>query len=260
MTAVRNIILNIMPKYTFDKNMVSLDYTSIQKSNRFQITDIAYEFSYIALSTSKRDNEDNASDFDRYEANLTKADESLYLASKINYQFVMQSIEKEYGPFDPEEINFFKKELKNEHGDLINGFQKQMVFNLFYKYFADCISINALNIDDYVKLLIAGRKMLKDNMMAYLPYILSSRVNKIISRKTLNKREVVEMESSQYYPLVMNKFKNEKIKNQILATIATIITSNFSMIDYHDPSINGKQIIIDSRIIIEETLLYILLI
>jgi hypothetical protein len=135
-----------------------------------------------------------------------------------------------------------------------------MVFNLFYKYFADCISINALNIDDYVKLLIAGRKMLKDNMMAYLPYILSSRVNKIISRKTLNKREVVEMESSQYYPLVMNKFKNEKIKNQILATIATIITSNFSMIDYHDPSINGKQIIIDSRIIIEETLLYILLI
>ena len=259
-SAVKNIILNIMPKYTFDKNMVSLDYTSIQKSNRFQITDIEYEFSYIALSTSKRDNEDNASDFDRYEANLTKADESLYLASKTNYQYVIKSIEKDFGPFDPEEVKFYMRELKNDRGEIINGFQKQLVFNLFYKYFGDTISIRAINIEDYAKLIMSAKKMLQQNMMVYLPYIISSRVNKIIARKTLNKREVIEMESSQYYPLVMQKFNNEKIKNQILGTIATIITSNFSMIDYRDPSIHGKQIIIDSRMIIEETLLYILLI
>lgn len=259
-STVRNIVLNIMPKYTFDKNMVSLDYTSIQKSNRYQITDIAYEFSYIPLSTSKRDGEDNASDFDRYEANLTKVDESLYLASKANYQYVIQSIENQWGPFDQDEIKFYMKELKNDNGEIINGFQKQLVFNLFYKYFGDCISINAINIEDYVKLILAGKKMLQQNMMTYLPYILSAKVNKIIARKTLNKREVIEMESSQYYPLVIQKFNNEKIKNQILGTIATIITSNFSMIDYRDPTINGRQIIVDSRIIIEETLLYILLI
>ena len=68
------------------------------------------------------------------------------------------------------------------------------------------------------------------------------------------------MESSQYYSLVMEKFNNEKIKQHILGTIATLITSNFSVIDYHNPEIHGKQIIIDSRFIIEETLLYILLI
>ena len=62
--AVRNIIINIMPKYTFDKSMVSLNYTSIQKSNKFQVTDIAYEYSYIPLSSSKRDGEDNASEMD----------------------------------------------------------------------------------------------------------------------------------------------------------------------------------------------------
>lgn len=39
MAAVRNIILNIMPKYAFNQNMVSLNYTSIQKNNKFQITD-----------------------------------------------------------------------------------------------------------------------------------------------------------------------------------------------------------------------------
>lgn len=35
--AVRNIILNIMPKYTFSQNMVNLNYTSIQKNNKYQI-------------------------------------------------------------------------------------------------------------------------------------------------------------------------------------------------------------------------------
>ena len=64
MGAVRNIILNIMAKYTFDKSMVSLNYTSIQKSNKYQVTDIAYEYSYIPLSSSKRDGEDNASEMD----------------------------------------------------------------------------------------------------------------------------------------------------------------------------------------------------
>lgn len=83
MGAVKNIVLNIIPKYTFNQNMVSLNYTSIQKSNKFQITDIQYEFSYITLSSSKREGEDNTSDFDRFESNLTKADELKYWLHNI---------------------------------------------------------------------------------------------------------------------------------------------------------------------------------
>ena len=79
---VKNIILNIMPKYTFSANMVSLNYTSIQKSNKYQVTDIQYEFSYVSLSSSKREGEDNVSDFDRFESNLTHADE-LIIGSSI---------------------------------------------------------------------------------------------------------------------------------------------------------------------------------
>jgi hypothetical protein len=62
--AVENILINIMPKYIFKENMISLDYSSIQRSNKFQITDISYEYSYISLSSSKRDGEDNTSEFD----------------------------------------------------------------------------------------------------------------------------------------------------------------------------------------------------
>ncbi len=183
-----------------------------------------------------------------------------FLQNKFNYEYIMQQIEKKWGPFDDEELRFYKKELRNENGEIINNFQKQLVFNLFYKYFGDTTSINAINEDDYVKLIMASKKMLKKNMMGYLPYVLSGKVQKIVSRKILNKKEQIEMQNSPYYKLVVDKYKNEKIINQILGTIATIITSNFNIIDYDDPSINGKPLYIESKIIIEETLLYTLLI
>lgn len=260
MGAVRNIILNIIPKYTFNQNMVSLNYTSIQKSNKFQVTDIAYEYSYIPLSSSKRDGEDNASDMDKYELNLIKINEALYLQSKCNCEFTMMRIIDQWGPFNEDEINFYLRELRNDNGEIINGFQKQLIFNLFYKYFGDTASINAINAVDYVRLMLAAKKMLKNNMMGYFPYIISSKVLKIVSRKTLNKRELTRMEQSQYYPLVVDKYKNDKILKQILGTVATIITSSFNIIDFDDPELNGKLIVVEPEMIIEEALLYILLI
>jgi hypothetical protein len=260
MGAVRNIILNIMPKYTFAQNMISLNYTSIQKSNKYQVTDIQYEFSYVPLSSSRREGEDNTSDFDRFEATTTKADEAAYLQIKYNYEYIMNKIEEMWGPFDRDEIEFYKREMQNENKEVINMFQRQLVFNIFYKYFGDTISINAINVDDYIKLVIAARKLLKGSSMGYLPYIISGKVNKIVSRKSLNKKEIAQMQASQYYPLVEEKYKNPKILNQILGTIATIITSNFSAIDYYDKELNGTPINPETKIIIEEFLMYILLI
>ena len=260
MDAVKNIIINIMPKYVFKENMISLDYSSIQRSNKYQITDISYEYSYISLSSSKRDGEDSSSEFDRYEANLTKADESLYLQSRINCQYTMQTIERQWGPFDDKEIDFYIKQLQNSNMEIVNGFQKQLIFNLFYKYFGDTTSISAINIRDYVKLMLAAKKMLTNAKMAYLPLIVSGKVNKIVSRKALNKKEQLEMESSQFYPYIQEKYQNNKISLQILGTIATLITSSFSIIDYNHPELNGKQLLVESKIIIEEALLYILLI
>lgn len=260
MGAVRNIILNIMPKYTFSQNMVSLNYTSIQKSNKYQVTDIQYEYSYVPLSSSRREGEDNTSDFDRFEATLTKSDESLFIQVRFNYEFVMKKIEHSFGPFDPNELAFYAREMKNNNGEIINVFQKQLVFNLFYKYFGDTTSINGINVDDYVKLVVAAKNMLKSNAMGFLPYIIGGKVNKVVTRKSLNKKEIAEMEASQYYPLVVEKYKNPKILQGVLGTIATIITSNFSVIDYNDPELNGKQINVETKIIIEEFLMYILLI
>ena len=189
----------------------------------------------------------------------------------------MNKITKMYGPFSDREIDFYIHEMKDNKGECMNGFQKNLVFNLFYKYFTDTQSIQAINLRDYVKLILAAKKMLINNRMVYMPYIISSKIDKIVTRKTLNKREMAKMEVSPYYKLVQDKYKNDKITKQILSTIATLITSSFRIIEYddynsnisigcngdnviHAGKLNGVPLSIEADMIIEECLLYILLI
>lgn len=259
-SSVSNIIINIMPKYKFDKSIVALNYTSIQKNNDCQITDISYEFNFVSLSSSKRD-EDNVSDFDKYESNIIKQNEALYLQMKCNAAETMKNIEYQLGPFDMREVMFYKEQLSNsDKNHPIHNFQKNLIFNLFYKYFGDTESIKNINSVDYIKLMLAARNMLKGSYMVILPYVISGKIEKYVSRKTVNKKELAKIKSSPYYEMFWKRYQNEKAEKQLFSIIATIISSSFRMIDFNNKEINGKIMDILPDIIIEETLAYSLLI
>ena len=250
-----------MPKYAFDKNIVALNYTSVIKNTKCQITDIEYEYSFVPLSSSKRDGEDATSEFDKYEAGLIRTNESLYIQNKVNSSETMKIIESQYGPFDEKEIEFYRENLKNDNGSFVNNFQKQLIFNMFYKYFGDVESVYSIvPSTDYIKLMIAARRILLDNYMIIMPYVISGKVEKLVPRKTINKKEEKDLKSSQYYPLLMDKYRSEKVMQQILSTFATVISSNFRVIDYNNPELHGKTIDCMPAIVLEElqlmTLLY----
>ena len=257
-SSVSNIILNIMPKYTFDKSIISLNFTSINKNTSCQILDIEYEFNYVSLSSSRRD-EDNVSDFDKYESNLVRQDEGKYIQSKMNSWDTMRRINSIYGPFDKWEIEFYRNRLANADGVVVNRFQMQLVFNLFLKEFRDNECIRGINTDEYIELIMAGKKILLQHSMITLPYIISGKVEKIVGRKTVNKKELLIIQANKYYPLVVDKYRNPKIINEIESTIATIISSDFSIVDYNDRTIDGRTIETRPEIIIEEFLLYTLI-
>ena len=257
LSSVDNIILNIIPKYIFSQNIISMNYSSIINNTGFQITDIGFEYSFIPLSSSKRD-EDNLSDCDKFESNLIKQDESKYIAVKVNCSETMKIIESIYGPFDEEELEYYFKQYNDD--DWLNGLQKQLIFLLFYKYFGDSESIKGINKKDYFKLMIAAKKILLNNNMIMLPYIISGKIEKMVGRKSLNKKESTKLENSENYPAVIAKYKNDKIVKIILGYIASIISSDFRIIDMHNPNINGAKIVIIPDIIIEEMLLFVLMI
>lgn len=256
LSCVNNILLNIMPKYTYDNNIVYFNYTSILNNIGFQITGIGYEYQFVSLSSSKRD-QDNNSEFDKFEAYHTKEDEALYLQNKVNAENTMKQIEMMFGPFEPEEIALYIKELSVDGVFQINDFQKRLIFSLFYKIFGDTISLRAINRDDYVKLIISARRILEAHGMVVLPHIISGKVLRLVQRKNLNKKEFTKLESSPYYEFIKRKYENnEKIEQEIMSTIAAILSSSFQIIDYYEPSIHGKKVEMYPEYIIEEVMMY----
>lgn len=249
---IENILLNILPKYVYNQNIVIFNYKSILSNIGYQVVDIDYEFNFSSLSTSDRD-EDNNSEFDRFESYLTKRDESLYIMNKVNCEKTMFILERIYGPFDVNELNFFVRNNTDENNIfMINHFQKALVFNIFYKYFGDPESIKAINKEDYIKLMLIGKKILQANHMVILPYILSSKVIRINQRKNLNKKELTKLESSPIYQEIRIKYQNEKMEKDIQQLIATTLSSEFEILSYDEPNLNGRKIEMIPDIVMEE--------
>lgn len=256
---VDDIILHIMPKYTYDKNIVSFNYKSIQYNIGYQITDISYEYNFISYSSSNRDQENN-SEFDKFESHLVKQDESLYLQNKVNCQETMNTIDYLFGPFDQDEIQYVIKRLSTDNNFTINPFQKDLVFNLLYKYFGDTISIKAINQVDYVKLILAAKQILLASGLIVMPYIISGKVTRLMTRKNVNKKELIKLQASPNYKYIKEKYRNEKIENQILSMIASILSSDFEIIDYKNDELDGQVLTSLGDLIIEEVLIYVLMI
>lgn len=258
--ATETLLLNIMPKYVYNNNIIKFNFGAISNTIGYQVIDIGYEFDYRSLSSSERDM-DNNSVFDKFESYLTKENEALYIQNKVNCQSVMKTIEEMFGPFTQEEIDWYTREIYEENEFIINDFQRDtLIFNLFYKYFGDPESIKLINREDYIKLMISAKKILKSANMVLLPYIFSAKVLKIVKRTNLNKKESTKLKLSAYYPQLVDKYRNPKIEKMFAEIAATILSSEFQIIDFNNSEgLNGKIINTAKlpEILVEEVLLFI---
>ena len=258
---VENIIMQIIPKYTYDKNIIHFNYNAINRDIRFRVTDVPYEFGFVVLSSSIRD-EDNNSECDKFEAHAAKLNEAIMVQTLVNCKTTMDRIELKYGPFSEDEIMFYYRELCNDTGEfVVNTLQKTLVTYLFAKEFEDPQSSKIINIRQYIILIIAAKRLLLSYNMFQLPYMIGGRVNRLVTRKNINKKELQKIEASKFYPLIHEKYNNPKIEqNIILSLIAQILSSEFQTIDYVDPNKNGIKINIIPDIVSEEICRFVILI
>lgn len=258
LSSVYNIILNIMPKYKFNQNIISFNHTSIKFNTRYQVLLIQFEYNFIPLSSLDRD-EEEVSVFDKFESYLIKQNESVYIQLETTARETMNRICMMYGPINIDEVEFYMNRLMTD-GDLntiLNSFQKFLIFNLFYKYFGDVNTILAIDIVDYVKLIIIAKKMLSNIGMIIFPYIISSKMRNIQQRKNVNKKELLKIVSSKLIKKIEDKYKDPKIIKQIYSLIATVLSNSFELIDYDNEEIDGHIIDNTADIVIEEILMYI---
>lgn len=256
----KNIQLQIIPKYTFSKNIICFNYNGIQIDLKYKVIDAQYEYSLATVSSSKRD-EDNNSEADKFEAHIAKIDEAMVIQTSVNCDQTMKRIEQLYGPFSEDEINFYLSELSKDGKPVKNQFQFNLVSYLFLKEFKDMQSVKLVTNRQYVIMMLAAKKYLIGVGQSLLPYIIGGRVEKLVSRKTVNKKILTKMEYSETYPKIVAKYQNNKIQEEIIfKIISQILASDFRNIDYWHPDLNGIKITCIPEKISEEVLQYILLI
>lgn len=257
---VENIIMQIIPKYTYNKNIIHFNYNAINRDIKFRVTDVPYEYGFVMLSSSNRD-EDNNSECDKFEVHAAKVNEAILVQTLVNCKSSMDRIELKYGPFDENEIKFYYDQLCKDGKFSVNSLQKTLVTYLFAKEFDDPQSAKIINIRQYIILIIAARRLLESYRLFQLPYMIGGKVLRVVTRKNINKKELQKIESSKYYPMIHQKYNNYKIEHDvILMLIAQILSSEFQTIDYYHPELNGKPINIIPDVVSEEICRFIMLI
>lgn len=69
----------------------------------------------------------------------------------------------------------------------------------------------------------------------------------------------MKIEQSEYYNDLLKKYNgNEKTIKQFLSLVATTLSSGFKVIDYDNPEINGEEVVMESDILIDEMMRFIL--
>lgn len=185
------------------------------------------------------------------------------MQNKISAEQTVNKIEALYGPFDETEIEHYRKKLSRDGAPVINEFQKQLVGYTYYKEFGDPITLSAIhNQTDYIKLIIAAKRILLKSGMVILPYIISGRILRIATRKIINKKDMIAIETDPLYEQIKQKYNNPKIEQKIYEFIGAIMSSSFEIIDWdnekNEPtSWDGKIVPIINDIIKQELMFFI---
>jgi len=257
---VENIIMQIIPKYTYDKNIIHFNYNAINRDIKFRVTDVPYEYSFVVLSSSIRD-DDNNSECDKFEAHAAKLNEAIMIQTLVNCKTTMERIELKYGPFDEREIKFYYEQLCRNGKFVVNSLQKTLVTYLFLKEFDDPQSAKIVNIRQYIILIIAAKRVLESYKFFQLSYMIGGKVSRVVSRKNINKRELQKIEQSKYYPMIHEKYNNIKIEQDVIfSLIGQILSSEFQTIDYYCRENNALPIHVIPDIVSEEICKFIMLI
>ena len=255
--AISGVIIQVIPKFRYDQNFLNYIYVAINSNITHKVVNAKYEFAFKQLSSDRNDcDDDDNSEFDKFESHLAKKNESLLMHNQANFEFQMKMIDDRFGPFSKEEIEYYKIELSRGRKSPIVPLQKTLVCYLFYKWFGDPSSLGSMNLTDYIKLIIAAKRILSANGLHTMEAIISGKFVKVINRVNMNKKELTKITSSDTYKTLSNIYKNEKIDNTLLSILAIIIASKFQIIDFENKEMTGQPYTPPQELLNEEFLRY----
>lgn len=249
---VKKLITDIVPKYKFDANPISLNHVATQKNVGYAFR-VNFPLNFKSMNLSEPANENDVSDFDRLSINTARINEAELCINTANIKQTLKTIIKKFNiKIDEDEIKFYTKGFK------INKLQRNLIFLFFAKYFGSTNALYYCNVKEYVVLMIIMKKFLEKNNFIYLNKIISANVESINERKVLNKKNLTKVIESEVYGNIINSNYSDAAfnimdSNAILKLVAALTTNSFLYNDYQGDN-NGNEINLNHDVIAEELL------
>jgi hypothetical protein len=228
----KKLLTNAIPKLSLekDKNVVSFLQSVINNQIDFLFQNkFKHKFTPLESTSTKYgddDNDDDVSEFEKMEIQVTRKDEGSYLLRKLNIDDVVKSIPEKFN------VGVTDAEVKALLATLNrNSIQEEIVAMLTFKYFNDKQALKFITFYQYCFLVIACKKYLEAHKYIYLPMILTANCEKHKERTNICGKKVRPeiLSSKKYEDLFKAKYKNfsEDIEKPFLAFIGTTYSSVF---------------------------------
>lgn len=239
------LLVDLFYKYNFTGNIIAFNSTSTKQIVMWSFKE-NFEKNLKPLSDSR--DESGLSDFDKIEMTMSKFDESFVIHGKINTTQTLKKLQKMYGvEFDDKEVSYYEKHVG------VNVLQRDLVFNLFGKYFGNVRDLyNNMSMRNYAKLIIIMKKMMSMLGFDIMQHILtgSMKVNPYL--KKMPKKMVMKITNSDRYIALQDKYASTfdiiSSDNGLFNNINTIIGSNVTLVDYEHIDKHGKEINIKNNV------------
>lgn len=268
----RNVVVDTLYKYTFDKNPNKLNAVVVDEQLKYA-NKIKYSHNVICLNDDDQmlsggDGENELSRIDKLMMNASRIDESILVLSKKNIRSTITKIENEMGGIgiSDDEMDFYLNFHK------ISKNQLQMVRYFYAKYFSGFIDLNMITKKQYITLLILLKRRFQYMGWKYLSELITANATgKIINRPIGNRKFLEKLEATALYQYFANgdyelllcadKFKDLKAKskpdNPILTLLSSFISSKFTVCTFDCPEDFNRPIIVDNDTLCDEFLSFI---
>lgn len=203
------IIVESIPKYMFDKNVISLNHVIINntRDNYFRLN-----FPIKFKETVCED--DGLDQFDKLEVMNSKIDES----KSYYYDIILKETVSEY-------TDYWTPERISEYRDIrINREQMKLMFLYYGKKLNVPEIILNCNYTQYLILLLNAVKELKEEGFKVLPDLLLANIEKKKDKKIINKKQLVKLINSDKLNEILET--NYSVNKGIESNIITGLFSN----------------------------------
>lgn len=246
---IKHLLGNNMFKFKFDDNIISFLKSIVETQLICTINKLKYKVNPVLVDSTKDAN--GMSGTDKLEQSLAKWDETQLIRSENSIAWLLNYLEKKFGPVSEEEIQYYEENFL-----LTSIFHKTLLDYHYAKVFDGFTELKSLDMTQHVKLLVYAKRDLIDKGNKQLPWLLSS-VNKgrLTLRLLRNSRYINKLEASEIYDNLMNntypslKGFDETVP---LAIISQVMNNNFTYVEYEHQDLTGKDIVFDEDIISDE--------